>query len=389
MPEIVPFRGLRFDAERVPPGAEICPPYDVIDADQHLKLLQHHDLNAVRLVLGDQPESPKGTESEYRARGDLVRQWVDEGILRHDSAPSYYLYEYEFTNMHGVRSAYRGVLGAARAKEWGEGVLRHEEIRPKVVDDRLSLLRASGVDTGVVQLCDQGLAAQLAPFFSTGRAPTVDATDFLGDRHRLWVVDEPTAVTAIRELLEPRQAIVADGHHRYTTALRLGGEDPRPGAGHVLTMLGDIDQEGLRIEPTHRILRFNDSAAPAQVASAISQSLDQGSGEPWILERHDGTSIEGQTPMELSEPTFARRISSIWESAATGEFEIENWHDVAAARKRLQELGDQALLCVLPAVSNDEFWKRCSGGEVFPPKTTYFEPKISTGMVIRLIEEEL
>ena len=93
--------------------------------------------------------------------------------------------------------------------------------------------------------------------------------------------------------------------------------------------------------------------------------------------------------MELSEPTFARRISSIWESAATGEFEIENWHDVAAARKRLQELGDQALLCVLPAVSNDEFWKRCSSGEVFPPKTTYFEPKISTGMVIRLIEEEL
>lgn len=387
MPEIVPFRGVRFAREKVPAGAEICPPYDVIDAAQHATLLGYHEYNAVRIVLGEDPEHPKGSDEEYRDRGVMVRKWLDEGVLVRDEVPSYSLYQYEYTNLHGHRATYRGVLGAALARPWGEGVQRHEEIRPKVMDDRLHLLRESGVDSGVVQLVDEGLGPLLDPFFTSGAEPVLDADDFRGDRHRLWIVSEPDAVAALRDLIGPRDSVVADGHHRYTTALTLGAEDPRPGAGHVLTIIGDLVQDGLTIEPTHRILYTGSAEAAAELAASIAASLDEGEGEAWSLERFDGEPVTGRTTVDLSQPTFARRIAACWEAA--GEFEIENTHDLEAARIRLDEIGEEALLCVLPPVSRDEFWKRCASGEVFPPKTTYFEPKIGTGMVLRLLEEDM
>ena len=385
MPELVPFRGIRFSHDLTPAGAEICPPYDVIDPEQHARLLEVHEHNAVRMVLGDDPKRPQGTPGEYRDRGKQARAWLEEGILVRDAAPGYTLYEYQLTNMHGDRCSYRGVMGAAKAKPWGEGVLRHEEIRPKVVDDRFSLLKESGIDGGVVQLVDEGLAPALEPFFQAAGDPILDADDFRGDHHRMWIVSDPTPVEQLKTLFAPRQAIVADGHHRYTTALRLGAYDPRPGAGHVLTVIGDLAQEGLRIEPTHRILRFEGGDKAGMDLVNRLASLDTDEGEDWSLELANGYHTAGRTPIDLSLPTFASRIADLWGD----EFEIENWHDLGAARARLEEIGAGALLCVLPPVSREEFWSRCSRGEVFPPKTTYFEPKISTGMVIRLIEEEL
>ncbi|MGA1779895.1 MAG: DUF1015 family protein [Planctomycetota bacterium] len=386
MPELVPFRGLRFSRDHVPAGAEICPPYDVIDGKQHETLLAHHSHTAVRIVLGDDPSRSQGTPEEYRDRGAMVRAWVDEGVLVRDERPGYSLYEYEFTNMHGQRCRYRGVLGAARGKPWGEGVLRHEEIRPKVVDDRYSLQKESGIDSGVVQLVDEGLGDALAPYFDEVGTPVLDAEDFRGDRHRVWILDDPEKVATLREFLAPRPAVVADGHHRYTTALRLGGEDARPGAGHVLTVIGELLQEGLAIEPTHRILVLPEAEAIPAVIDRLC-SLDAGEGEGWSLERANGEIVAGRTPIDLEQPTLARRFSSLWDDIAG--LEIENWHDLEGARARLGELGERALLCVLPAVTRDEFWARCSQGEVFPPKTTYFEPKISTGMVLRLIEDPI
>ena len=385
MPELVPFRGIRFNHDRTPAGSEICPPYDVIDAKQHEQLLAHHDHNAVRMVLGDDPARPQGTPGEYRDRGKAARQWLADGILVRDAEPGYTLYQYEFTNMHGQRCSYRGVLGAVHAKPWGEGVLRHEEIRPKVVDDRFSLFKESGIDGGVVQLVDEGLDKEIAPYFAEVGDPVLDADDFNGDRHRMWIVDAPDKVAALKALFAPRQAVVADGHHRYTTALRLGAEDQRPGAGHVLTVIGDLEQEGLSIEPTHRILKFEGGKdAATQLVNRLA-ALDTGSGPEWSLELSNGYHTTGRTPVDLTLPTFAGRIADLWGS----DVEIENLHDLEQARARLAELGEGALLAVLPAVSRDEFWKRCSTGEVFPPKTTYFEPKISTGMVVRFIEEEL
>lgn len=388
MPEIVPLRGVRFDPERTPPGSELCPPYDVIDAADHARLLAHHEHNAVRIVLGDDPAQPRGDAEEYRRRGAMVRAWLAEGVLRRDERPGYYLYELEYTNLHRRRARYRGVLGAARARPWGEGVLRHEEIRPKVVDDRFSLLKESGVDSGVVQLVEAGLDAELAPFFAAAGAPVLDAKDWRGDRHRLRILSDPERTAALSELLAPRRSVVADGHHRYTTALRLGSTDRRPGAGHVLTIIGDLAQDGLRIEPTHRILRLGSAERAEGLIARIVDTLDEGSGEPWRLERRGEPPVEGRTPIDFDEPTFARRIAQVWEEL--GELEIENWHDLPAARRRLEELADDgALLCALPPVSKEEFWERCGREEVFPPKTTYFEPKIGTGLVLRLLEEEL
>ncbi len=385
MPEIVPFRGIRFDPRRTPPGAQVCPPYDVIDAAQHARLLEHHERNAVRIVLGDDAAQPQGDAAEYRRRGAMVRGWLAEGTLQRDDAPSYSLYEFAYSNLHGKRASYRGVLGALKAKEWGKGVRRHEQIRPKVVDDRLGLLRESGVDSGVVQLVDRGLDTELDPFFRSAGEPFLDADDFQGDHHRLWIVDEPEKVAAIEDLLASRSSIVADGHHRYTTALRLGGEDSRPGAGHILTMIGDLEQDGLVIEPTHRILHLDSAEQVDALTKKIVSELDDNTGEPWRLERRGGAVIEGRTRSDLKKKTFAERIATIWGNVET----IENVHDLYKARVQLDEIGDHALLCVLPPVTKDEFWTRCESDEVFPPKTTYFEPKIATGLVLRLIEEEM
>lgn len=393
MPELVPIRGVRPDPERVDPGEMICPPYDIITPEDHDSLLAHSPWSAVRWILGTDPQNPVGNREEYRSRGVEIRNWRSEGILCAEGVPCYYNYTYLYRALNGSERSYHCLLGAVRARPWGEGVLRHEEIRPKVVDDRQSLLVESGVDTGVVQLVSDGLIEILAGCGIDQKSgePLFEVEDWAGNGHQLRRISDPQQVEKLRATLEEVPSVVADGHHRYTTAMQTGKSADYPGGGHVLAVIGDLRQPGLSIEPTHRCINFSgdDVATTAREAlDILVNTLDDGEGDGWRVELSDGTARNLNTIASREKPTLVRRIYDVLNQHGD-TFKTDTPHDSAVARSLLQENGEGSLLCMLPGVSRDEFWERCLAGEVFPPKTTYFEPKICTGLIARFIDEEL
>lgn len=383
MPNFAPLRGVRFAAN---PAASISPPYDVIDAAHHQRLLDHDAHNAVRWVLGTNPSEPYGNEDEYRRRGEEFLRWIEEGVLVEDEAPTFYVYTLSFRDHDGATRSYRGVFGAVAAEPWASGgVLPHEEVRPKVVDDRLALVRATRSNMGVVQLVVDGRSGEFGQLLESAERETLfEGRDEAGDQHRLEAIRGAGAIAALQEQLKDASSVVADGHHRYTTAVRLREEDGVPGSERALAVVADLFQEGLEIYPTHRLLVWEGQPGAAAAAmDRVHAALNDGSGAKWRMETHTGASVEVTSTADLAKPTLARRLVDALEGGPAPV--IETFHDDAAMQKRLATVGGEALACWMPAVTKEEFWSRASGGEVFPPKTTYFLPKVGTGIVARRI----
>ncbi|MFQ5655421.1 MAG: DUF1015 family protein, partial [Planctomycetota bacterium] len=386
--DLAPFRAVRFDPQRLPPAAAICPPYDVIREDAHRRLLDHHPRNAVRWILGEDPDHPLAGDEEYRRRGQDLRGALAAGDLLQDTRRGYYLYRCTTTDAAGTPQSYQGILGAVRALPWGEEVLPHEQVRPAVVGDRARLRRAAAVDLGVIQLvvtdADGALrrALEAAPREELFRGP-----DWRGDEHSLARIDDAAAVEELRGVLASRVTVVADGHHRYAAAVEARDHAGLPGARRVLAIIGDLHQEGLVIGPTHRLLKWPGPPGPARAAARrIREALDDGEGEEWSLELRTALPIALRTRPRLDGETLAGRLAEVVEGLEPRP-EVETSHDLERARLILQRLPGDVLLCRLGAVSREEFWERCSRGQVFPPKTTFFLPKIGAGIVVRLLDE--
>ena len=389
MPRMRAFRGFVPNPDRVDPGAVICPPYDVIPDEMHDQLLNHAPENAVRWILGDEP-GVTPDEDVFRKCGESMRSAVEAGTIIHEEKPAIYRYSIRYGNRAGGTSLLQGVIAVAEARPWGDGVERHEEIRPHTVARLVAQARLTTIDTGVVQLSCEGLEEVLAGVDAGPEAGELvfESKDFRGDVHTLRRIDDPDHVRAIEKALEPLPSAVADGHHRYTTAIELSGDDQLVGGGYVLAFIGDLRQEGLHIHPTHRIWSWKPGDGPelGQVADRIIEVLDDGEGEEWSLVASDGKEWTLKTRPDLDQPTLARRLADV-----VGEFDDlgapATPHLEPVAREQLDR-SEHGLLCLLPPVGKEEFWSRTLAQEVFPPKTTFFEPKISTGMVVRYTDEE-
>ncbi|MEM7166305.1 MAG: DUF1015 domain-containing protein [Planctomycetota bacterium] len=384
MPDFAPFRGVRFAADSASPAARISPPYDVIDAQHHQRLLDHDAHNAVRWILGLDPANPYAGADEYRRRGEEFLSWLQSGVLVEDDEPMLYLYSLSFRDHGGKQRQYRGLFGAVAAEPWASGgVLPHEEVRPKVVDDRLALMRATRANMGVVQLVIDGRDGAFGGILDGAQRELLfEGSDEAGDQHRLEAIRGDAAARALGDVLAGASSVVADGHHRYTTAVRLREEDGIDGSDKALAVVADLFQDGIEIYETHRLLLWEGSGGEAATTLAqVKSALDDGSGDRWRLEAGTGESCELMSSADLDRPTLARRLVDALEGVP--EPTIETFHDEAAARARLDEWQGEALACWMPPVSKEEFWARASRGEVFPPKTTYFLPKVCTGIVAR------
>ncbi len=396
MPEIAPLRGVRFDPRALPPVRGICPPYDVIRPEDHRALLDYHPRNAVRWILGTDPAQPAGDSAEYRRRGAEIRQWLGEGVLVRDTEPSLYIYELHSAEPTGP-PPYRALLCALEAAPWTERRVRpHEMVREGVVSDRYELLKESGIDSGVVSAVvdGRGWFSDLLQSCEGERLFEGSGWDRAG--HCLSRVRAPGAIDKVCAALRDRDAVVADGHHRYTTLIEWGRElrarHPERGDRHarVLAAVGDLFEPGLVIRPTHRLLVWPADAAGAaeRAAREIAERLGDQRGIDW------GAELAGRRPFHMrsvdqsAAKTLAARLAEL---VAGFEIppEVMTFHDVGVARQRLRALGPRAVLVRMPPVGKEEFWRRAGAGEVFPPKTTYFVPKIPTGVVARLLEEEM
>src|SRR5437660_374309 len=270
MAEIQAFRGFRYDLGRVGALSDVvAPPYDVIDAGLQQALYERSPYNVIRLILNK--ESPADTERDnrYTRAAHALKAWQQDGILVQDSARALYVYHQDF-EVEGRRYTRKGFMARVRLEKFGVGrIYPHEETLPGPKADRLKLFRATALNLSqIFGLFPDPLGAVQAKLdAAVGRALPLQATDHLGVVSKLWPVTDQHVVSAVTGFMGPKPIFIADGHHRYETALKYLEEKQQTGevksadaaASFVLMMLVSMQDPGLVILPTHRLVSGLDS----------------------------------------------------------------------------------------------------------------------------------
>ncbi|MGW1495022.1 DUF1015 domain-containing protein [Streptomyces sp. NPDC002402] len=408
---LIPFRGLRYVPERVGSLAAVTsPPYDVVvrpDGLHHLESADPH--NIVRLIL---PQANSTGDRNQKAADTLAR-WLTEGILAADPEPALYVYEQRQGDL-----LQRGVIGALALSEPSEGVvLPHEDVMPDIVADRAALMRTTAANLEPLLLTYRSMGnptgATAVIERTVLRSPLLETTTEDGFSHRLWSVTDPADLAEIRSDLSERQALIADGHHRWATYLRLRAEHPTPGPwNYGLVLLIDTARYPLRVRAIHRVLnRLPASEALAAVGGSfrarrldvpLPQALEAlgeaaGEGNAFLL-AGDGAFhlLDRPDPELLSRTVRADRpeawrtldatvlhstlLDHIWRIPDTPEY-IAYIHDTEAAVTQAERRGGTAVL--MHPVPEDVVRDLAREGVTMPRKSTSFGPKPATGLVLR------
>ncbi len=424
MTEIRPFRGLRYDPRRVRGDDVIAPPYDVVGAEAVATLHARSPYNAAHL------ENPAGEgATKYRNAASTLAKWQADGALTRDAKPAYYAYE-QRARINGAWVTRRAFFARCRLHRPEEGILRpHEATIASHRADRLALIQATRTNISPVfgmfldpQQTARTLLAEIAK-----REPTFEATDALGDRHRLWAVSAATEVATLTEVVAASNVTIADGHHRTHTALdyrdecaakarkRWTGEEPE---NFVLMGMIPQDDPGLVILPIHRLIHVDplpegvldrlsglyrveqlgsveDAWARVQ-ANAMGPSTFavlglEGRESVHLLTARSQQAIDNAMPPRISLPS--KRLDSLvlTETVLTPIFGIDRavmtqgervtfTESVAEAHEAV-ESGACRLAILVNATRAQQITDVADAGEVMPQKTTYFYPKLATGMV--------
>ena len=401
MPRFEPFAGLRYDAARVDMSAVVAPPYDVVGPEDRARLAGRHSVNAIRLEL---PEPDHRADLDrYANAARQLDQWQEEGILVRDPVPAFYAYR--MTSPDG--RATNGVIGALGIDERSAAeTLPHEMTLSRPKSDRLDLLRATRANLSPIW--GLSLSSGLTKTFERHVPPQAAATDEDGVRHELWLIDEPALVDAIRETVGTAPVVIADGHHRYETAIAYRQERSAGGAGGragrpddadlVMALVVELAEDQLDVGPIHRSLSglpdgldlvdafsswfdvtragdFNDRTAAALGQSGALALLTPSGA--WLLSPKDGTPEAAGADLDSS---MVALVIAELPDHDLGFF--HSWPDavqaVAAGRA-------QAVVLLRP-VTVEQIADWAHAGRRMPPKTTYFHPKPRTGMVFRTLD---
>lgn len=264
MADVQPLRGIRYAQEAVSDLAQVVtPPFDVISQEAQARYYARHPYNMIRLELGQERPGDTTLNNRYTRAAATLAEWRLHGVLRQETAPCYYLYQQTFMNA-GKTYTRSSLLARVRLEEWDAGVvLPHELTHSKAKDDRLKLLRACVTNfSPLMSLYDdpQGrIRALLAPYAADTE---VQITDEDNEEHRLQPITDARHIDLIQDFFTHRQLYLADGHHRYETALNYRREvreqrhglDPHDAINFVLMALIDLDDPGLLVLPTHRLV---------------------------------------------------------------------------------------------------------------------------------------
>ncbi len=415
MVQVAPFRGLRY-GETVGDGdlaALTAPPYDAIDPATQRRLHAASPYNVVRLErpLGGGDD---GASSRYAAAGDTYRRWRRDGILHRDPVPA--LYAYEQTTGGGHPHAQIGLLAALTLVPFDDGVvLPHEHVYPEPVADRLHLLRTLranlspvfGIYADRVDAVEQVLAGARA------RPPLAAFRDEEGITHRLWRHDDAGDAAAVTEALADVRVLLADGHHRYTSALRHqhATDGQEPGADAILTYLVGRD-DGPRLRAMHRqVRRLPDDwqqrlsghgavlrrvpapGDPAGVPAALASLEEPGEDGFAVLTRSGVWHVRPGRLAQLVPATTPRMLrgltvtllQTLLRDLLDVPDRIEDLYytpDAEAAAADVAAGSHDAVFLVRP-VPLEAVWRAAEDGVRMPPKSTSFHPKPRTGLVLR------
>lgn len=253
--EVKPFKAFRFDESIVgDPAGCVAPPYDVINADQQDRLYKKSQYNIVRIIKGKTAPSDSDSDNQYTRAAQYLNDWMEQGALKQDPAETIYAYIQDF-QIAGRQFQRTSFVALAKLEEFGKTVRPHEQTLngPKI--DRLNLKRATSAKFGL-PLClyeDKQNIAEKIIQKTAGQKPLIDFTD-QGSRHRLFPITTPDDINAIVEMMRNKCCIIADGHHRYETGLIYSKENPNPNAKYQMIAFTNTVHDGLVVLATHRLL---------------------------------------------------------------------------------------------------------------------------------------
>ncbi len=434
MADVQAFRGWRYDMGQVGSLSDVvAPPYDVIGPDEQEALYQKHPCNVIRLILNrDEPGDQEG--ARYERVANFLKHWKADGILQQEREDALYVYHQEF-DWEGIHYVRRGFLGRIRLEEFGEGkIFPHEQTMSGPKADRLALLKAGETNLSpIFGLFPDDEAAVQTPLEQAIQGLTpLEVTDDLGVLHRLWPVSNRAAISEAVEHLRDKSVFIADGHHRYETALNyrryrdeqgtLGGANGA--AQFVLMHFVGMSDPGLAILPTHRLISGLPDWTAEKLEEVLGNSFDcerVGNGdaaaqEVWEMMEVDGgqdvfgfgTAVDGEWIFarlkddSLME-TLAADKSPAWrglgvsllhklvldhlvgEANGNKELGCKYVHLMDEVNSSIREKNCQ-LACLVAPASIEHVQEIASSFEKMPPKSTFFYPKLLSGLVFNSVK---
>lgn len=413
MADVQPLRALHYNASVAGPLRDVvAPPYDVIDATQRAELLARSPFNVVAVDL------PQGEPDPYATACELFESWQLQGALVRDDEPALWAHTQDYSGPDGERRTRRGFFCRVRIEGYGPGRVRpHERTHPGPKEDRLRLTRATRANISPIfsLYSDPSNAAWSALEPATRQSPWGEVTDADGTAHRLWQVSDPQTIAAVQAATSDAELLIADGHHRYETmdayAEELGGDGEHR---YILMCLVALEDPGLTVFPTHRLVNKLDEQKRAALARALARdfeiaevSLEQlapPSGDGPLQLGYISSEDERAFRLTLKDQAIADAAlsghSDAYRHLDTGVLEtlllkgalglsdddISHFNGLFYARDTAEAIakvrgGEYDAAFLMRATPIAQVRDVAAEGENMPPKSTYFFPKLLTGLL--------
>jgi uncharacterized protein (DUF1015 family) len=429
--EIHPFRGLRYNQSIIgDPGQVICPPYDVISPQLRQELHHRSEYNFIRLEDGWELPNDTAANSKYTRAAATLTEWLEAGVLQPEEKPAVYVHDHYFT-YENREYRRRAIISCVRLTEWEDKVVRpHEGTLSNAKTDRLSLLWALQANTSPILVLYEDSGRQIAALLekTAGQSPVINTGDIDGERHVLWAITEPAALAELAGFLTDQPLYIADGHHRYESALNHQRErractpaaDPDEPFDYVMMNLLDFNDPGLLILPPHRLVKgipptslntlcdrlttfFDVETMPLELESIPSQLddfLTADTGETRLVIY--GPERDCIFKLKLRDPEAASRMmpafhSDLYKNLAVSVVQhvlleklldldidsvvLDYCYDRRQAIERVKEREFQ-LAVLLGPMPSQTIKDIADIGERMPRKSTYFYPKAPSGLVL-------
>ncbi len=419
MAKVIPFKGALFNPQKVDANETMAPPYDIVTPEFKDVLYRRSPYNVIRIDFGKDEDGDNEGRNRYTRASGFLSAWRDEGILIDDTEPAFYCYEINYV-INGQQKKTRGFLGAVRIEELGSGRIHpHEMTYSKPKSDRLNILRYCQANTSPIfslYSSEEKITSSIIDNV-VRQEPFIEAKNGDGFIHRLWRINDMGSIDAIIKEMSDKDIFIADGHHRYETSLKFRkemedkglartGEEP---FNYTLMFLANMEDDGLTLLPTHRLVEIN---SDINIKETIGQYFDiQKINSSAISEKQamqqmletmhksahsfgmfltnantyyslvfNGPKIETDMPECLKDLDVTVLHKLIFERLLKiDHYEYEMDPDIAVERARK---GLFEAVFFLNPTSVKDVKEVALAGQRMPPKSTYFYPKLLTGMVI-------
>jgi uncharacterized protein (DUF1015 family) len=435
MAQIAPFRALRYHPSKVSLSQVVTQPYDKITPQMQEGYYASSPYNLVRIILGKRNASDDSNDNPYSRAAGFLKDWRQQGVLQQDAEPSLYFYSQRFTPPGGtVEMERRGFIGLGKVEEYSaQVVFRHEQTLAKPKADRLDLLRATQAHFGQIFMLYSDPSGEIDAALASGKPADMETSDEYGVSHRVWKVSDPAVVEQVRGKMRDKKLIIADGHHRYETALNYRNER-RSAAGsgsakdapyeYVMMTFVNMDSPGLVILPTHRVVHgvtgfsadaLRDGARAYFSVEEVDPGIDairangilrQASqvGTALLAVTKDRAFLLDRPKIVGSADIFAglslrqqsldvvqlhkcllEGVLKISEEAIRNQANVTYYRETAEALKQVRDGGADVAFLMSP-VRMQQVRDIAFAGEVLPQKSTDFFPKLLSGLCVYAYE---